>query len=123
MTPRRHALAIARLVVAEIEAEPSRGPKKLRRSQVRWAAEQPDEALATELGVLELVDAARDTHLSALDADDGLAALCVPWQDVVAEAASLLEQPRSRTCHRCGARLSRRRQVCGRCHRRCDNPG
>jgi hypothetical protein len=123
MTPRRHARAIARLVVAEIEAEPSRGPQKLRRSQVRWAAEQPDEALATELGVLELVDSARDAHLCDLGADDGLAALCVPWQDVVAEAAALLERPRSRTCDRCGARLSRRRRVCGRCGRRCDNPG
>ncbi len=123
MTPRRHAVAIARLVVAGIEAEPSRGPRKLRRSQVRWAAEQPDESLATELGVLELVDAARDAHLCALGADDGLAALCVPWQDVVAEAVALLDRLRARTCGRCGARLSRRRRNCGRCGRRCDNQG
>ncbi|HEU5363054.1 MAG TPA: hypothetical protein VFU56_06900 [Gaiellaceae bacterium] len=123
MTPRRHARAIARLVVAGIEAEPSRGPQKLRRSQVRWAAEQPDERLACELGVLELVDTARDTHLRALGADDGLAALCVPWQDVVAEAAALLDRPPQRTCERCGARLSRRRRVCGRCRRRCENQG
>jgi hypothetical protein len=123
MTPKRHAVEIARLVVAGIEAEPARGPQKLRRSQVRWAAEQPDEALACELGVLELVDAARDAHLRRLGADDGLAALCVAWQDVVAEAVALLDRPRSRTCERCGARLSRRRTVCGRCHRRCENQG
>ena len=116
MTPRRHALAIAALVVAGIEAEQSRGPRKLRRSQLRWAAAQPDEGLACGTGVLELVDAARDAHLAQLDADDGLAALCVPWQDVVVEAVALLDRPRPRECSRCGARLSRRRPVCGRCH-------
>lgn len=123
MTAKRHALAIARLVVAEIEAEARRGPQKLRRSQVRWAAERPDERLACELGVLALVSAARDAHLRQLGADDGLAALCVPWQDVVAEAVTLLDRPRARTCERCGARLSRRRRVCGRCGRRCENQG
>ena len=123
MTPKRHALAIARRVVAELETEAPRGPQKLRRSQVRWAAEQPEEGLASELGVLALVDAARDAHLRQLGPDDGLAALCVPWQDVVAEAVMLLDRPRARTCEHCGARLSRRRRVCSRCRRRCENQG
>jgi len=115
MTRERGALALARIVVATIDAE-APGQRKLRRSHLRCAAEQPDEEIARELGVLELVETARDTHLADLDADDGLAALCVPWQEVVAEAVGVLDRPR-RTCPRCGARLSRRRPVCGRCRR------
>jgi ribosomal protein S27AE len=113
MMRERRALAMAHLVVATIEAE-APGPRKLRCSHLRCAAEQPDEELARELGVIELVEVARDAHLAALDADDGLAALCVPWQEVVAEAVGVLDR-RPRTCPRCGARLSRRRAVCGRC--------
>lgn len=115
MKPRRHAAAMARLVVAEIEGERSRGPRKLLRSQLRWAAERPDETLACELGVLALVDSARDSHLATLGADEGLTALCVPWEDVVAAAARLLDRPGPCVCPRCGARLSRRRALCGRC--------
>lgn len=115
MKPRRHAVAMATLVVAEIDAQRSRGPRRLRRSQLRWSAERPDPELARELGVLALVDAARDAHLASLGADDGLAALCVPWEDVVAEAVGLLDRPLPRDCPRCGARLSRRRAICGRC--------
>ena len=113
MTRERQALAMAEHVVATIERE-APGQRKLRRSHLRCAAEQADEELARELGVLELVEAARDAHLAELDADEGLAALCVPWQEVVAEAVGMLDQP-PRTCRRCGARLSRRRPVCGRC--------
>ena len=113
MTRERQALAMAQLVVATIEAEGT-GQRKLRRSHLRCAAEQQDEAVARELGVLELVETARNAHLAELDADEGLAALCVPWDDVVAEAVGVLDRPRS-TCPRCGARLSRRRPVCGRC--------
>jgi predicted amidophosphoribosyltransferase len=43
-----------------------------------------------------------------------LTALCVPWHEVVAKAVVVLDR-RPRTCARCGARLSRRRAVCGRC--------
>ena len=107
---------MAQLVVATIEAE-GRGPRKLRRSHLRCAAEQPDEEIARELGVLELVEVARDAHLAELDADDGLAALCVPWHEVVAEAVDLLDRPPGRDCPRCGARLPRRRPVCSRCRR------
>lgn len=114
MTRERRALALAHLVVATIEAE-APGPRKLRRSHLRCAAEQPDEELARELGVIELVEDARDIHLADLDADEGLAALCVPWQEVVVEAVGVLDR-RPRTCPRCGARLPSRRLVCGRCH-------
>jgi len=115
VTPKRHAAAIAALLVEGIEAKSARGVRKLLRSELRCAAEQPDEEMARELGVLELVDSARDRHLAALDADDGLTALCVPWERVVAEAVALLDRPRRRECQRCGARLSRHRPVCGRC--------
>lgn len=113
MTPERRALTMAEHVVAAIEGE-SPGQRKLRRSHLRCTSEQADEELARELGVLELVEAARDAHLAELDADDGLAALCVPWHEIVAEAVGVLDR-RPRTCARCGARLSTRRAVCGRC--------
>jgi hypothetical protein len=113
VTAERRALAMAELVVATIERE-APGQRKLRRSHLRCAAEQPDEELARELGVIRLVEEARDAHLADLDADEGLAALCVPWQEVVAEAVGVLDR-RPSTCARCGARLSRRRAVCGRC--------
>jgi hypothetical protein len=104
---------MAELVVATIEGE-APGQRKLRSSHLRCAAEQADEAVARELGVLELVAEARTAHLADLDADEGLAALCVPWYEVVAHAVAVLER-RPRPCARCGARLSRRRAVCGRC--------
>jgi len=104
---------MAEHVVAAIERE-APGQRKLRRSHLRCTAEQADDELARELGVLELVEAARDEHLAALDADEGLAALCVPWHEVVAKAVGVLDR-RPRNCARCGARLSRRRAVCGRC--------
>ena len=114
MTRERQALALARRVVATIDAE-APGSRKLRRSHLRCVAEQPGEELARHLGVLDLVESARDAHLAELDADDGLAALCVPWHEVVAEAIDVLDRPPPRHCLRCGARLSRRRPVCGRC--------
>jgi ribosomal protein L40E len=113
MTRERRALALAQIVVATIETE-APGQRKLRRSHLRCAAEQQDEAIARELGVLALIEEARDAHLADLDADEGLATLCVPWHDVVAEAVEVLNR-RPHTCTRCGARLSPRRPVCGRC--------
>ncbi len=114
MTRERQALAMAQLVVATIEAEAA-GPRKLRRSHLRCVAEQPDTAIARELGVLGLVEKARDAQLAEADADEGLATPCVPWEEVVAEAVRLLDRPAPRDCPRCGARLPRRRRVCGRC--------
>jgi hypothetical protein len=107
------ALAIAQLLVAAFEGEKP-GHRKLLRSRLRCSAEQQDEAIARELGVLELIDSARDKHLANLDADEGLTALCVPWHAIVTQAVGLLDQPKIE-CLRCGARLSRRRPICGRC--------
>ena len=114
MTGERHALAMARFVVATIGSD-APGQRKLRRSHLRCAAEQADAELARELRVLDLIENARNAHLANLDADEGLAALGVPWHDVAAEAVGILDR-RPSTCARCGARLSRRRPVCGRCH-------
>jgi hypothetical protein len=115
MTKRRHVLAIAKLVVRHVEAQP-RPVARLLRSQLRCAAEEHEPRVARELGVVKLVEGARDDHLASLDADDGLAALCVDWENVVEEVARLLDAAPSR-CDRCGARLSLRRRVCGRCRR------
>ena len=40
------------------------------------------ETAARATGVLELVEAARNEHLAGLDADEGLRALIVPWEEV-----------------------------------------
>jgi hypothetical protein len=60
MSLREHVVAIGRLVEARLhEQDPA--------------------------GVVELVERCRDEHLASLDADDGLAALQVPWSEVAAE--------------------------------------
>lgn len=115
MKRRRHVQAIAELLVRHVEGQP-RPAARLLRSQLRCAAEEHEPRIARELGVAELVRRALDLHLAALDADDGLAALCVGWAEVVDEAIRQLEAAPSR-CERCGARLSLRRRVCGRCRR------
>jgi len=62
--------------------------RRLIRPQLRWVAqrlgEDGVEELARELGVLERVELARDEHLASLDADEGLVALGVGWQEIVA---------------------------------------
>ncbi|HZP72853.1 MAG TPA: hypothetical protein VFA97_05675 [Gaiellaceae bacterium] len=113
MKRHRHVQAMAELVAKHVDAQP-RPAARLLRSHLRCAAEERKGRVADELGVAELVGRARDTHLASLDADEGLGALCVGWADVVEEAIRLLESTRSR-CERCGARLSPRRRVCGRC--------
>ena len=104
MTARRHARAIAKLVAEQIEGEPRRQARRL-----------ADPRLAVALGTRTLIEDARTLHLATLDADDGLAVLCLPWEEILAETVELLGRPRVR-CERCGARLPRRRRVCSRCH-------
>jgi hypothetical protein len=104
VTGRRHARAIAKLVVERIEGEPRRLARRL-----------AHPGLAVALGTRTLIEDARTLHLATLDADAGLAALCVPWEEILAETVELLDRPRVH-CDRCGARLPRRRRVCSRCH-------
>jgi hypothetical protein len=103
MTAQRHVRAIARLVAAQIDGEPRRLARRL-----------ADPGLAVALGTRALIEDARTLHLATLDADDGLVALCIPWEEILAEIVDLLERPRVR-CARCDARLPRRRRVCSRC--------
>ena len=104
MTARGHARAIAKLVSERIEGNPHRLARHFA---------TPD--LAAALGARALIEDARTRHLATLDADSGLTALCLSWQDILAETIELLRQPRRR-CPRCGARLPRRRRHCSRCH-------
>jgi hypothetical protein len=104
VTSRRHARAIAKLVAERIEGEPRRLARRL-----------ADPGLAVALATPTLIEDARTQHLTTLDADSGLAALCVPWEEILAETVDLLDRPRVH-CDRCGARLPRRRRVCSRCH-------
>jgi hypothetical protein len=104
MTARRHVRAIAKLVAGQIEGEPRRLARRL-----------ADPGLAVALGTHSLIEDARTLHLRTLDADAGLAVLCISWEEILAETVELLDRPRVR-CVRCGARLPRRRRVCSRCH-------
>jgi tRNA(Ile2) C34 agmatinyltransferase TiaS len=61
------------------------------------------------------VEAARDAYLGSLDADEGLAVLLVPAEEVEAAARSRQARP---SCPRCGARLPRKGRRCGRCRLR-----
>jgi hypothetical protein len=96
--------AIAQLVAEQIDGEPRRVARRL-----------ADPRLAVALGTRTLIEDARTQHLASLDPDDGLAALCIPWEDILAETVELLGRV-SVSCDRCGARLPRRRRVCSRCH-------
>jgi hypothetical protein len=58
------------------------------------------------------VERARDEYLATLDADDGLAVLLIPRDQILAAATARPPVPR---CKRCGARLSRKRHRCSRC--------
>ena len=58
------------------------------------------------------VERARDEYLASLDADEGLAVLLIPRDEIVAAATA---RPRIARCERCGARLSRKRHRCSRC--------
>jgi ribosomal protein L40E len=66
-------------------------------------------ALAERLGDVER---ARDEYLASLDADDGLAVLLVPAEEIEAAIATKRVRP---VCRRCGARLARKRHRCSRC--------
>jgi hypothetical protein len=58
------------------------------------------------------VEQARDEYLASLDADEGLAVLLIPREEIVAAATARPPVPR---CERCGARLPRKRHRCSRC--------
>jgi hypothetical protein len=59
------------------------------------------------------VERARDEYLSSLEADDGLAVLLIPADEIVGALAG--RRPPRRTCSRCGARLPQKRHRCSRC--------
>ncbi|HKC77482.1 MAG TPA: hypothetical protein VKB70_03755, partial [Gaiellaceae bacterium] len=58
------------------------------------------------------VERARDEYLASLDADEGLAVLLIPRDEILAAAVA---RPRVPRCDRCGARRSRKRHRCSRC--------
>ena len=58
------------------------------------------------------IERARDEYLASLDADEGLAVLLIPDDEIVAAATA---RPPVLRCGRCGARLSHKRHRCSRC--------
>jgi ribosomal protein L40E len=111
---RRHAEAIAQLLADDLEAGPAQATRRLLRPQVRWVADNPDERLARDLGILDAIERCRDRHLAVLGPDDGLSALGVSWQEIAVLADRLLDRSAATFCWRCGARLGRRAK-CRRC--------
>jgi hypothetical protein len=110
MSHRRHVEAICERVETALDLAPPAVARRLLRPQLRWVEQRLGEAdaesFARRLGVLDLVESARDDHLASLDADDGLGALRVGWEEVVARAcARQRERPMERR------RPSRRRGV------------
>jgi len=95
MTTKQHAQAIARHALLAIEAAPARGRGRRQRElagvAVLLADGLPDEAelAARRIGVLDLVEHARNEHLARLDAEDGLQALLVDWSDVALLVAQM----------------------------------
>lgn len=115
MSRRRHVHAIAELVLASLDAAEPQLSRRLLQPQLGWVAQELDDATATRLGVLELVERCRDEHLASLDADDGLVVLSVSWREIVLRADGVLARRRAGACSRCGARLARNAHRCRRC--------
>lgn len=112
MTRKHHVDALATMLERRLDTHVPRARRLLEvdlarvEDQVRTAEVDPEWR-----GVLRIrcvVESARDAHLASLDADDGLAALLVGWEEVVIalrrrrreQAAS-----RRRRCPRCEATM------------------
>ena len=117
MTRRDHLDAICVVLERRLEAAPPVAARRLLRPQLRWVEQQLAEGagieLAERLGVVELVESCRDEHLAALDADDGLAALQIGWEEVVVRACARGADAVVRRCARCNAPA--RHMTRGRC--------
>jgi hypothetical protein len=117
MTQRDHLDAICVVLEQRLESAPPVTARRLLRPQLRWVEQQLVEGagieLAERLGVVELVESCRDEHLASLDADDGLAALQIDWEEVVVRACERGADSVARRCARCNepARYTTR----GRC--------
>jgi hypothetical protein len=121
ITQRDHLDAICVVLEQRLESAPPVTARRLLRPQLRWVEQQLADGggveLAERLGVVELVESCRDEHLASLDADDGLAALQIDWEDVVIHACARGADNAARRCARCNApaRSTTRRRcpVCG----------
>ena len=107
MMPRDgHLDAICAVLEARLAAAPPVTARRLLRPQLRWVEQQLGGAAAVELaerlGVVGLVESCRDEHLASLDADDGLAALQIAWEDVVCRACERGADRVAHRCRRCG---------------------
>lgn len=95
MTRKQHAQAIARFAVSALSAAPARGRGRRQRelagvvSLLGDGLPEEAELAARRVGVLDLIEAARDEHLARLDADDGLQALGVDWAEVTLLVAQM----------------------------------
>jgi hypothetical protein len=108
VTGKQHAYAIAAIAADALAAAPARGSGRRQRELAGVASliadgRREEAALAARAaGVLELIEDGRNAHLARLDADDGLQALGIDWEDV-ALLIALRSGPRR------GVRARRRR--------------
>jgi hypothetical protein len=106
MRHRDHLDGICIVLEQRLQSAPQVTARRLLRPQLRWVEQQLADGggveLAERLGVVELVESCRNEHLASLDADDGLAALQIDWEDVVVHACSRGADRAARPCPRCG---------------------
>lgn len=83
MTPKQHAHAISRFASAALPVD-TRSRRELAGvvTLIDEGLRDDAETAARATGVRELIEAARNEHLAGLDADEGLRALLVPWEEV-----------------------------------------
>ncbi len=112
-----HVDAMCVLLERRLDAAPPVTARRLLRPQLRWVEQQLGEGegveLAQRLGVVELVESCRDEYLASLDADEGLAALQVGWEEVVGRACERGADRAERRCARCHGPV--RQATRGRC--------
>ena len=95
MTGKQHAYTIARFAAHALAAAPVRGRGRRQRELAGVASllvdgKREEAALAARaVGVVELIEEARNTPLARLGADDGLHALGVDWADVALIVAQM----------------------------------
>jgi hypothetical protein len=113
MTRRKHVDALARIVERTLDAHAVPRARRLLDVELAWVehaatASLPGEERPRALRIRRVVETCRDEHLAALDADEGLIALGIPWEEV-ALAVRRRRRERAiaarRRCPRCESRM------------------
>ena len=87
MTRRKHVDALAGIVERTLDAHAVPRARRLLDVELAWIEHAASESLPGEkrpraLRIRRVVETCRDEHLASLDADEGLVALGIPWEEV-----------------------------------------